>query len=123
MATFPSLLPNGRSYDAGLYPVTNEVTTAGSVRFLHGPDPSLQPLNLQFNNLTLDQARLIRDHYRYENGGHRSFLLSASVRAGLPNFSSIFPSTTRFRYTSSPQEKHKSGGLIDMTVQIQAVIE
>ena len=122
MATFPALRPRSRGYGFGDYQVTNETTSSGSVRFLHGSASTGHPVRLGFINLTQAQARLIRNHYRGQNGGHIPFQLSALAWAGHANFNDLVPSTTRWRYASEPRETHKNGGFIDVTVELTAVI-
>lgn len=122
MATFPALRPRTRSYNYGTYPVTNQATSAGSVRFLHGPTSTGHGLQLGFLNLRQSEARQIRNHYRGQNAGHVPFPLSALAWAGHSNFNDLVPSTTLWRYAEEPQEVQKNGGFIDVSVQLTAVI-
>jgi hypothetical protein len=122
MATFSSLRPRGRSFGFGDYQVTNETTSAGSVRFLHGSSSTNQPVRLRFIDLTQAEARLIRNHYRGQDGGHIPFQLSALAWAGHTDFNDLVPSTTRWRYASEPRETQKNGGFSDVTVELVAVI-
>ena len=122
MATFPALRPRSRSYNYGNYPVTNESTSAGSVRFLHGPISTSHQLRLGFLNLRQLEARQIRNHYRGQNAGQVPFPLSTLAWAGHTNFNDLVPSTTLWRYIDEPQEVQKNGGFIDVTVQLTAVI-
>jgi hypothetical protein len=122
MATFPALRPRSRSYNYGSYSVTNEATSAGSVRFLHGDIPTDHQVQLGFVNLKQAEARLIRNHYRGQNGGQVPFALSPLAWAGHTNFDDLVPSTTLWRYADEPQEIQKNGGFIDVSVQLTAVI-
>jgi hypothetical protein len=122
MANFPSLRPRSRSYSFGRYAVTTESTSAGSVRFLHGPTSANHELQLGFINLTQAEARLIRNHYRLQNAGHEPFQLSALAWAGHSNFYDLIPVTTFWRYVTEPEEVQKNGGFIDVSVQLAAVI-
>jgi hypothetical protein len=120
--TFPSLRPSGRSYGFGRYPITTEATNAGSVRFIHGSLAYDHPIDLTFKNLNQESARLIRNHYRSQNGGHIPFRLSALAWAGHSDFYDLVPYETLWRYASEPQETQKNGGFIDVTVSLVSVI-
>lgn len=122
MATFPALRPRSRAYNYGSHQVTNEATSGGSMRFLHGPASTDHSLQLGFINLSQSEARLIRNHYRAQNGGHIPFALSTLAWAGHTNFNDLVPSTTLWRYADEPQEAQKNGGFIDVTVNLTAVI-
>lgn len=118
MASFPALLPNSRRYSFGDYPQTNEATTAGSVRFLHGDTSSRHTLQLSYRNLSQAEARQIRNHYRGQNAGHQLFSLSTAAWAGHSSMTDLVPSSTFWRYAAQPEEISKNGGLVDVTVQL-----
>lgn len=123
MATFPSLEPDTRSYDFGRYPVTTQPGWAGGmVRFRHGTTPANHRLRLGFVNLSAAEAKLLRDHYRGQRGGFFSFGLSATVWQGHSSQTDLVPSTTFWRYAAQPEETHKSGSLVDVTMELEAVI-
>lgn len=121
MAAFPSLRPSSRKYDAGEFPLSVEQTYAGSLRFRHGDANSNHSLELGFSNLSQFDARQIRNHYRNQDGSHRMFTLSALAWAGHTSQTDIVPSTTFWKYAVEPQETHKVGGWIDVTVQLVSV--
>ena len=61
MATFPELEPATRSYDFGLFPLTEEPSiSAGIVRFRHSVTPQNYQLTLGYTALTDAEASLIR---------------------------------------------------------------
>lgn len=122
MPAFPALRPRTRSFNFGRYPVSNQATSAGSVRFLHGNTSTDHQVRLGFLNLKQADARLIRNHYRNQNAGQVPFALSPLAWAGHTNFNDLVPSTTLWRYASEPQETHKNGGFIDVSVELLAVI-
>lgn len=122
MALFPALEPKGRSYSFGVFPVTEHAGVAGAVtRFRHGAVSAAHVLNLNFQDLTQAEAKLIRDHYRGQQGGYLSFALSAEAWAGHASSTDLVPATTQWRYAQPPEETHKRGGWVDMTVQLEAV--
>jgi hypothetical protein len=113
MANFPALDPAVRNYESGVFPVTIESGfNGGNVRFTHGSVKHGIELSLGYSALTEDNAALIRDHYRLQNGGHQSFLLPAIV----------YPvSGFRWKYESEPEEIHLLNGRIDVTVTLVSV--
>ncbi len=123
MATFPALRPASRRYAFAAFPTTQETGFAGgSVRFLHGDTSSGLPLELGFELLTQAEAKLLRDHYRGQQGGFLPFSLSTEAWAGHNDLSTLAPSTTQWVYANPPEESHRSGGLVDMTVQLISVL-
>lgn len=123
MATFPALAPSTRRYSMGIYPVTTETGFGGgSIRFLHGSTSSGHTLELGFNNLTQTEAKLLRDHYRGQDGSHVAFNLSTEVWAGHTSMTDLVPATTLWRYAAIPQEVQKRGGYVDVTIPLISVI-
>lgn len=123
MATFPALEPATRRYSMGVYPVTEERGFGGgSIRFRHGTLASSHTLDLGFIALTQAQAKLLRDHYRTQNGGHVAFALSAQAWAGHTTFTDLVPATTQWRYAAAPEETHRVGGYVDVTISLLSVL-
>lgn len=122
MATFPALRPTSRRYAFGIFPVTEQRGFGGgSVRFLHADVSSGLALDLGFELLTQAEAKLLRDHYRTQEGGFLPFALSTEVWAGHTNLATLAPTTTLWVYSDAPEESHRSGGLVDVTVQLLSV--
>jgi hypothetical protein len=122
MATFPSLEPTSRTYDFGRYPVTTQSGWAGGmVRFRHGLSPANHRLTLEYTYITEAQAKLLRDHYREQRGGFFQFALSSTAWAGHSSMTDLVPSTTSWRYAKQPEETHRSGSLVDMIIELEAV--
>jgi hypothetical protein len=122
MATFPALKPATRRYSMGVFPVTEERGFGGgSIRFRHGSTAYGHTLELGFVALTQAQAKLIRDHYREQQGGYRSFQLSSEAWAGHTNFYDLVPSTTDWRYSTFPTEQHRANGYADITITLISV--
>jgi hypothetical protein len=119
MATFPVLEPATRSYDFGLFPLTEEPSvSAGIVRFRHSITPQNYQLTLGYVDLTDAEASLIREHYQSQGGGYLSFQLPATVWAGHTFSGNIVPYTTRWRYIETPEEEHRSAGYVNVTVTL-----
>ena len=119
MATFPELEPATRSYDFGLFPLTEEPSvSAGIVRFRHSTTPQNYQLTLGYQSLTDAEASLIREHYQSQGGGYRSFQLPSIIWAGHTFSGNIVPYTTRWRYIETPEEEHRSAGYVNVTVAL-----
>jgi hypothetical protein len=113
MAYFPSLAPNQRSYDLGRHPVITQPGWAGgAVRFRTGPTRTGATLSLTFLNLTEIQAALIRSHYDTQGSGAVPFQLG-SVTLSDPRY---------WVYVEPPQESHRSGAMIDVTVKLESTL-
>ena len=119
MATFPALEPATRSYDFGLFPLTEEPSiSAGIVRFRHGVTAQNYQLTLGYEYLSDAEAALIREHFQNQGGGYRSFQLPPIIWAGHTFTGNVVPTNTRWRYTESPAEEHSSGGYVNLSVTL-----
>ena len=119
MATFPVLEPATRSYDFGLFPLTEEPSvSAGIVRFRHSVTQQNYQLTLGYVDLTDAEASLIREHYQSQGGGYHSFPLPPIIWAGHTFSNNIVPYTTRWRYIETPEEEHRSAGYVNVTVTL-----
>jgi hypothetical protein len=122
MATFPALEPATRRYSMGVYPVTEERGFGGgSIRFKHGAVPYGHNLELGFVALTQAQAKLLRDHYREQQGGYIAFPLSAEAWAGHTSFADLVPTSTHWRYAAQPEEEHMSAGYVNVSISLISV--
>ena len=119
---FPALTPVSRRYSAGTYPMTIESGFGGGgIRFIHSTVKSGVELELGYENLTQSEVKLIRDHYRFREGGYQSFLLPNAVWAGHSTATNIAATGTRWKYASVPEETQKSGGYVDISVSLISV--
>jgi hypothetical protein len=122
MPIFPSLTPATRRYSMGIFPVTEERGFGGgSIRFRHGSTAYGHTLELTFTALTQAQAKQLRDHYRIQQGGLRSFQLSSQAWAGHTSFTDLVPLTTEWRYASPPTEEHLAVGYVNVTISLVSV--
>lgn len=122
MATFPALKASSRSYSLGVFSITEEKGFGGgSVRFKHSNSNYGHELSLGFTALTQAQAKLIRDHYRGQQGGHIPFALSTEVWAGHSSMTTLVPTSMVWRYTAAPEEKHTTNGYVDLTLTLESV--
>lgn len=121
MATFPALEPAGRSYRMGRYPVlTQPLFAAEPARFLQSAVSVGYVLRLTYTYLSAAEAKLIRDHWREQSGGIEPFLLSNEVMLNHGG-SNIVSATKRWRYISPPQEQQLTGGLVNITLELETV--
>lgn len=124
MPIFPSLTPATRRYSMGIFPVTEERGFGGgSIRFRHSNTPYGHTLELGFTALTQAQAKELRDHYRIQQGGLRSFPLSSQAWAGHTSFTDLVPLTTEWRYAAPPTETHRAVGYVDVNISLVSVPE
>ena len=122
MATFPALEPATRRYSMGTFPVTEEKGFGGgSVRFRHGTTAYSHILELSFAALTQAQAKLLRDHYREQQGGYIAFPLSTEAWVGHTSFTDLVPTSTHWRYAAQPQEDHLSAGYVNVSISLISV--
>lgn len=122
MATFPALEPATRRYSMGIFPTTEERGFGGgSIRFKHGTTAYSHNLELGFAALTQAQSKLLRDHYREQQGGYIAFPLSAEAWAGHTSFTDLVPTSTHWRYASQPQEEHLTGGYVNVQLTLISV--
>lgn len=122
MATFPALEPATRRYSMGTFPITEEKGFGGgSVRFKHGATAYGHNLELGFTALTQAEAKLLRDHYRTQQGGYIAFPLSTQAWAGHTSFTDLVPTSTHWRYASQPQEDHLSAGYVNVQITLVSV--
>ena len=121
MATFPELEPATRSYDFGLFSLTEQPSlSAGIVRFRHSVTPQNYQLTLGYTALTNAEAALIREHYQGQGGGYRSFQLPPIIWRGHKFSGNIVPTNTRWRYIAAPEEEHRSAGYVNVSVSLGA---
>jgi hypothetical protein len=119
MATFPELEPATRSYDFGLFPLTEQPSlSAGIVRFRHSVTPQNYQLTLGYTALTDAEASLIREHFQVQGGGYRSFQLPPIVWRGHTFTGNVVPTNTRWRYIEAPEEEQRSAGYVNVTVTL-----
>jgi hypothetical protein len=124
MATFPAIIPAARRYGFGLFPVTIETGFGGgSIRFRHGNQRYGINLELGYEYLSQAEAQSLRNHYRSQDGGHRSFLLPDLIWNGHSAPDLIVPRGTAWVYASEPEETHRPGLLFDVRVQLLQVIQ
>jgi hypothetical protein len=119
MADFPSLEPDGRSYDLGAF-ASSEVAAAGGgmSRFVHGSLFSGLSMQLSYVRLPEASMQLLRNHYATQNGDAFSFVLPAIIWRGHSSSSQIVLLSTLWKYGGAIDETHQGGGYYDATVPL-----
>jgi hypothetical protein len=122
MAIFPALEPVTRRYSMGVFPVTEEKGFGGgSVRFRHSTTAYSHNLELSFAALTQAEVKLLRDHYREQQGGYIAFPLSTEAWVGHTSFTDLVPTSTHWRYAAQPQEDHLTAEYVNVTISLISV--
>lgn len=81
--TFPSIEPTSRSFTAPRWPTSGLTTQSGvTTRRLWGSRPSQAQLQLQFSNITDDDAALIVQAYNDAKGATTELTLPSELFAG-----------------------------------------
>jgi hypothetical protein len=123
MTAFPAIVPSTRRYGFGVFPVTTERGFGGgSVRFRHGTTRYGIELELGYEYLSEAEAQTLRDHYRGQDGGARSFMLPNAIWAGHSSPSNIVPLGTSWVYAAQTEEEHLQGLLFNGSVRLLQVI-
>jgi hypothetical protein len=121
MADFPALEPLTRSYDPGVYPVTESPAFgAMPIRFLHGTTTQQRTLSITYGYLTNAEAVSLRDHYVGQQGSLVSFLLPSIIWQGHTSITDIAPTGTLWRYDGLPEEEQLSGGLFNVSIKLRS---
>jgi hypothetical protein len=119
MAAFPALEPAARAYDFGQFPLTEVPSvSAGTVRFRHGTTQQNYQLTLGYIALTDAEASLIRNHYQGQSGSYLSFMLPDIIWRGHTSTGNVAPIGTSWRYAATPEEEHRSGGYVNVSVTL-----
>ena len=118
MASFPNLEPSTRSYSLPRFPVTAQpAAPADPVLFLHGINPSGLLLELTYIGIPAVDAGLIRSHYMETS---QPFRLSPAVSLGHGSLP-IGTAGSLWVYAEPPQESHRSGNQLDVSVRLESV--
>lgn len=122
MAAFPPLEPEERSYSLASYPVAvQSAWSGGPIRFRHGTTPTGYSLRLGYQLLDATEAAMIRSHYRQQRGALLPFTLAPIIWADHGDTTGPADPAGLWRYASPPEESHRSGGLVDLSITLQSV--
>lgn len=123
MIKYPQLVPSGRRYGVGTYPVDiRRGFGGGDVRFRFGTTRASITMELQYEYLTDAEAKLIRNHYRDSQGTFVAFQLPPVIWSGQSAPGNIIRTDTLWQYATAPAEQHLSGGRFNVAVPLVSVI-
>jgi hypothetical protein len=118
MPDFPNLEPIDRSFSFGEYPLSMQGAWGVSdIAFRHGLPPVGHQLTLTYQEISSSKAALIRSHHADQRGGLLPFDLSLAVFHGNPS-----PPLGPWKYSKPPEETHLDGGLVNVVVNLEAVL-
>jgi hypothetical protein len=104
MATFPALLPTGRTFIEGFYPHTRHGVYSGrEVRVRHSNSSVDNQLRLQFGMVTTAEMLGALAHYRGQLGGVLAFEIPDDLLLGVNTPGDFTPAGHRWRYASPPK--------------------
>lgn len=122
MADFPSLRPSGRSYTPGQYPVKVYRGLSGAtVKRVFGNRAFGHSIELQFQNISDANTKLILDHYYGQYGSYARFKLPDAVFSGMSTtLRGVVqtPTNILWEYAEPPQVESVFNGISTVTVRL-----
>ncbi len=127
---FPQLVPTGRSYTGGDFPVkVYKAQDGAEVRILYGDKRTGMTLQLLYQNLADADAALFFAHYQSVQGTYQPFLLGdgtgTAAKEGWTGGGEYIGATywgSQWRYTQSPLLTSVGPGRSSVTVNLTATI-
>jgi hypothetical protein len=122
MATFPTLVPSGRSYTPGEYPHTAFDPYSGfQNRVRHSNVMLSSSLRLRFTALSEANMLSILSHYQGQLGGFESFDLPTSIWSGVGAVIDYQLDNYRWRYTEPPSVEDVYCGRHNVELALETV--
>lgn len=128
MATFPALIPSGRTYSPGSFPHTAHPAYRGTeTRVRHSNTVLGVRLRLFFPALTTEELLTVRDHYMGQRGRFEAFDLPEELFSGTDLPTAFTPTGHRWRYANRPSVTDISvdgstrTNLHDLTIELETV--
>jgi len=122
MADFPSLRPSGRSYTPGQYPVKVYRGLSGAtVKRVFGNRAFGHSIELQFQNISDANTKLILDHYYGQYGSYARFKVPDAVFSGMSTTlkeTVQSPASILWEYAEPPQVESVFNGRSTVTVRL-----
>lgn len=117
MQAYPELIPDRIEYSLGLANLSEvSLINSGPIRFRHSLSLGFHRLTLIYENRTLTEIDLLRDHYNDYDAGKEQFFVPASIWGE----ATVVDSTSLYRYEEPPEENHR-GVFFDFTVSLRVV--
>lgn len=122
MSQFPALQPSGRSFTAGMLPVSTFASLSGKeTRVILGDTMHGHTVSLMFQHIQESVAKQILDHWYGRQGTALAFTLPANVWAGWTQYTAAVSSTQNWRYESQPSVEAISPGIMNVSVELVAL--
>jgi len=132
MAVFPSLKPTSRSFEPGVYPQRSFRTLSGAlVRRTFGNSPFGARLEMEFANISDNDALTILNHYRTQTSQNKRFKIDTSTAtnplAGIDNATLVSVASgsadnLRWEYAEAPKVRSVFFGRSTVTVSLTGEI-
>lgn len=123
MAVFPSIRPTGRNYIMGQLPMKiYRGLNGGTVKRVFGNRLLGHTIELNFQNISDANAKLIVDHYNGEYGSYGRFTLPDAVFSGVDNSALLStlkaPTSIQWEYAEPPAIETVFKGRSTVTVRL-----
>ena len=103
MSEYPSIAPNGVSFDLGRLNIGEVQTFGGPIRFRHSLQVNGNVVRFSYTGLNQSQVETFRSHYT-ENGGTYGYF---EVPAAAWGRTAPVPGDALYRYSEPPTESHQ----------------
>lgn len=121
MATFPSLVPTGRTYTPGEYPHTPFDAYNGlQSRVRHSNVMLASQIRLQFTALSESEVTTILNHYKGQYGTFDSFNLPSTVWSDTSSASEYQLTSYLWRYVEAPVVDNFTRGHYDVRLVLES---
>ena len=122
MSQFPAIKPSGRSFIAGLLPVSTFASISGKeTRVVMGDTMHGHVVQLSFGNILEPKAKQILDHWYGRQGTALAFVLPPEVWSGWIDYISAVDSDQQWRYAAPPEIVAVSAGIMNVSVELVAL--
>jgi hypothetical protein len=122
MADFPSIKPTGRSYSPGQYPTKVYRGLSGAtLKRVFGNRAFGHTIELEFQNISDTDTKLLLDHYYGQYGNYNRFKLPDTAFSGMSSsLKGIVksPSNILWEYAQPPQVESVFNGRSTVTVSL-----
>lgn len=122
---FPNIIPTGRQYDSGDYPVKSFRSQSGvETRILYGDTRTGMQLKLSFDNIADSLADSFLTHFEEVRGTFSTFTLPANTLVGWSGSSGSLDAATanKWRYEGPPQITNNRPGVSSVQVNLLGVL-
>ena len=120
---FPNLVPSGRNFDAGDYPIKTYRSQSGvETRILYGSRRTGAQLDLSFSNISDADANSFVTHYEEVKGTYNTFTLSTNATSGWSPGTFNIGTGNAWRYASPPQITNVKPGRSSVEIKLVAVL-